>query len=265
MRNEYYDDYEQAEAVKKWLKENGLAIFTGIALGLGALFGWRYWEGYAAGKRAEAARAYEQLVADLGAGREASAEVLESFRKEHQNAAFIGLAALELSAKAISERNLDEAMRLLEIASQSAEPPAMRQVAGLRLARVQLQAGQIDRSLATIDRFDDGGFAALAAEIRGDALLAKGDREGAREAYRYALDNLSGGDRSVLQMKLDDLTPPLAVAAASTPASAPEESPTAEESEAGSADESASEAALPAVTEAVAGQRPEAPDGDGGS
>ncbi len=225
MRNEYYDDFEQAEAVKKWLKENGLAIVTGIALGLGALFGWRYWESYSAERTAEAARAYNQLVADLGAGREATAEVLQAYRDDYGNPAFVGLASLELSRKAIEERNLDEAMRLLELASREAEPAAMRQVAGMRLARLQMQVGQLDQALATIERFEGAGFDALAAEIRGDVLLAKGDRDGAREAYRYALDNARAGERNLLQMKLDDLAPRVEVAAADSPVPSGDEPP----------------------------------------
>lgn len=34
---------QQIEAAKKWWKENGSSIVTGLMLGLAVLFGYRYW------------------------------------------------------------------------------------------------------------------------------------------------------------------------------------------------------------------------------
>ena len=44
MIDDYYNEQEQWERVKQWLRENGLWIILGILLGLGALAGWRWWE-----------------------------------------------------------------------------------------------------------------------------------------------------------------------------------------------------------------------------
>ena len=41
----YASEEEQVQAIKKWGKENGPGIIAGLILGLGALFGWRYWQG----------------------------------------------------------------------------------------------------------------------------------------------------------------------------------------------------------------------------
>ena len=50
-------------------------------------------------------------------------------------------------------------------------------------------------------------FEALAAELRGDALLSKGDAAAAREAYDAALTHLdaSAPSRRIVEMKLADL------------------------------------------------------------
>ncbi len=204
MRNEYYDEHEQAEAVKQWIKDNGLSIFAGIALGMGALFGWRSWQSSLEAGRVEAAQGYEQLVSRLDQGEEATFDVVNGFLAEYDNAAFATLAALKAAQLAVEARNLDEASRLLTYAAEQGEPPQVRQVAGLRLARVQLQTGQLDLAAATVDQHDGPGFEGIAAEIRGDILLAQGDAQGAREAYQAALDN-GAGDRGLLDMKLNDL------------------------------------------------------------
>ena len=36
---------QQVEALKKWLNEYGMSIIIGLVLGLGGLFGYRYWDG----------------------------------------------------------------------------------------------------------------------------------------------------------------------------------------------------------------------------
>lgn len=205
MRNEYYDDHEQGEAVKKWLKTNGLAIFMGIALGVGALYGWRFWQSSQQSARQQADAAYQQLLADAEGDVEATRELLDQFTQRADNPAYATLASLSLAAKAVADQNFGEAVSLLEYAEQSGQPQELRPVAGLRKARVQLQTGQLAEALATVDRHDTEHHRALAAEIRGDILISQGNSEAARLAYQSALDSLSGGDRSMLQMKLDNL------------------------------------------------------------
>ncbi|MEM9301130.1 MAG: tetratricopeptide repeat protein [Pseudomonadota bacterium] len=205
MANEYLDDYEQAEAVKQWVRDNGGAILMGVALAIGGLFGFRYWQDFQTSQRVAAARSYVDLAAALDRGENAP-EALQQFETAHDGSAFVGFAALSLAKAANDAGNLDEAAQYLRRATEIAQPEALRSVAGLRLARVQLAQGEHAAALATVDRFGSGAFEGLAAELRGDILLAQGDRAGAREAYEVALNELdSGGDRNLLQMKYDDL------------------------------------------------------------
>ncbi|OZB20573.1 MAG: hypothetical protein B7X58_00855 [Marinobacter sp. 34-60-7] len=48
-------------------------------------------------------------------------------------------------------------------------------------------------------------FAAIFSELRGDILLAQGDREGARDAYLAAREQSEQGRSGVLELKLSDL------------------------------------------------------------
>lgn len=206
MANEYLDDYEQAEAVKKWLKENGSAIVTGIALGLGALFGWQYWQTYQVNQRIEAAVGYASLVGSLGDDAEISARSLEDFRNAYGSDSYSAFAGLSLARQAVEAGDPEGAIELLRRTTEFAEPEAIKQVAGLRLARLLNALGRHQEALDAAQRWGTGDFAALGAEIRGDILVAQGDRAAARDAYRFAMNNLeSGGDRNLLQMKIDDL------------------------------------------------------------
>ncbi|MEM9531108.1 MAG: tetratricopeptide repeat protein [Pseudomonadota bacterium] len=213
MRNEYYDDREQGEAVKQWLKTNGMSIVTGIALGISALYGWRYWQSAQQTGRERAAVAYEQLIADVDGEVEATRELLDRFAGQNDNPAYATLAALTLAAKAVEDRNYAEAAELLGYAEAQGEPPALRAIAGLRRARVLIQTGQFEQASAAVDRHDGEIHKALAAELRGDIALAQGQQDAARLAYADALAAGASGDTSLLQMKHDDLAGVVAVPA----------------------------------------------------
>ena len=43
---ELLSEDEQVEAIKQWLKKNGPGIVAGIAIGLAAIGGWRWWQNY---------------------------------------------------------------------------------------------------------------------------------------------------------------------------------------------------------------------------
>ncbi len=49
----------------------------------------------------------------------------------------------------------------------------------MRLARVQLQMKQADAALKTLDSIKGEGWTAIVADLRGEILLSKGDKQGA--------------------------------------------------------------------------------------
>ena len=53
MAFEEYDEYEQSELVQKWLRENGVSIIVGIAIGLVGIFGWQQWRNHQARNEAQ--------------------------------------------------------------------------------------------------------------------------------------------------------------------------------------------------------------------
>jgi predicted negative regulator of RcsB-dependent stress response len=69
MAFEEYDKYEQSELVQKWLRENGLSIVVGVAIGLVGIFGWQHWRSHQANHEAEAAQLYQQVQIALASGK----------------------------------------------------------------------------------------------------------------------------------------------------------------------------------------------------
>ena len=60
MAFEEYDKYEQSELVQKWLRENGLSIVVGVAIGLVGIFGWQQWRKHQARIEGDASQLYQQ-------------------------------------------------------------------------------------------------------------------------------------------------------------------------------------------------------------
>jgi len=86
---------------------------------------------------------------------------------------------------------------------------ATAHAARLRLARLRLEAGELDAVQALIDVKRMDGFEAEYQELRGDLLRARNQPAEAREAYREAIRRTppDSGYLRILTMKLDDLGP----------------------------------------------------------
>ena len=77
----------------------------------------------------------------------------------------------------------------------------------LRRARLLIAIGKADAALELANKVEGDGFKPLAAEVRGDALLALKRNSEAIAAYDEALVGLDSGAtrRSIVEMKRDDL------------------------------------------------------------
>ncbi|HZP14007.1 MAG TPA: tetratricopeptide repeat protein, partial [Nevskiaceae bacterium] len=70
----HYEDEAQVEELKRWWKENWLALATGLALGLGGIFGWQQWQAHEDKVAADASQAYEDLKKAADANKADDAE-----------------------------------------------------------------------------------------------------------------------------------------------------------------------------------------------
>jgi len=77
----------------------------------------------------------------------------------------------------------------------------------LRLVRVLLSEGNTDEAMTLMNSADFGKYAASYQELKGDALVAKGQIDQAKGAYNLALQSLEPGSRlrSYIEIKLDNL------------------------------------------------------------
>jgi predicted negative regulator of RcsB-dependent stress response len=112
-----------------------------------------------------------------------------------------------LAHDAAAAGEYDKAARLLGTAADAADGE-LRDVARVRLARVELELNQPDAALATLAKVSGAGFRGEVAELKGDVLLSKGDKSGALAAYRAAAETEKGQRDPLLEMKIADLALP---------------------------------------------------------
>ena len=78
--------------------------------------------------------------------------------------------------------------------------------ARVRLARVQIEQGDLDAAEKQISRTFPEAWQAQALELKGDIAGARAKWDAARDAYTSALDALdNGAAKDRVQMKLDDM------------------------------------------------------------
>jgi predicted negative regulator of RcsB-dependent stress response len=135
--------------------------------------------------------------------------------------AYVEQGAL-LTAKVQSDKGKTaDAMATLQwVADNGNEEDAA--VARLRLAGLLADGKKPEDALKQLEQVKTPSFAPLVADRRGDILLAKGDKDGAKAAYKAAFDALPATQqyRFVVEAKLTALGAAPAVSAASAAAAA---------------------------------------------
>jgi len=222
--DDYLSESEQWEYVKRWMRENALWIVGGVVLGVLALAGWRIWQERIERLAQEASGRYEQVIEAFGRNDRARGFTLtDELRRDHRSSPYADQADLLAARVQVDTREFDKAAERLKRVMDGSRDAELAIVARGRLARVYLEQDKPDEARALMKRGKNGAFEPRFEEIRGDALLAKGDRTGALTAYRAARAGVAGGavDAGLLELKIIALEPAKDAAPAKGAAPAP--------------------------------------------
>ena len=208
MVEDYLTDRDQEEALRNWWRENWRWILAGIVIGLGGLGGWSYFQKYRGAQADHAAQVYADFHKALDSNDDTQAgKLLDSLAGDHASSAYTQQGRLLLAKRHADAGRFDEAIKQLQQVADTSKDEELAAIARLRLARLLIQTGKHDEALKLLDVEKAGAFAAQVREIRGDALVAKGDAQGARAEYAAALSGDSKGeiDRETVELKLRDV------------------------------------------------------------
>lgn len=189
------DEHEQGERVRAWLRSNALGMIGGVGLGIAAIYGWGWWGKHQLQQSQQAHAAYENAIKLAEAGGDEAGKGLAG-----QEGTYATLAALRVAKAQVEAGKLeDAAFTLRGIKADADLAPLVQQ----RLAQVLSASGKADEALKLLDGQTDSA----SLELRGDALVAAGKRDLARDEYNKALTGLDVASpaRRRLELKLQDV------------------------------------------------------------
>ena len=145
------DEHEQGERVRTWLRQNGGSLILGIALGLGLVFGWKWWQGRGETHQQEAAIQYQALADAVTAKDAAKVQAFASqLADKYADTAYASLARLRHAAFLQESGKTEEAIKVLQVAPAH-EREDIAEIRQLRLARLWLVAGKPAEAAKIVD------------------------------------------------------------------------------------------------------------------
>ena len=201
-----FEEQERIAELKAWWEDNRWYVVGAVVAAILVFAGWRAWQWWSA-RQAEEAAALFKPVAEAPRGDEQKlAAAAKPLVDRYPGSYFASEAQLAVARAAFDAGHLDEARtRLTWVMDHGAAEH--RGVARLRLAAVALDQKKYDEALKLIDGNKDEAFAPLAADLRGDVMLAQGRLDEARASYKLAVDKAGPANpvRSIAGTKLNAL------------------------------------------------------------
>ena len=205
----YETEEQQVEALKRWWQENSTATLIGLGLGIVFIVGWNYWQDYRSSQAQQASALYAELMKAMEANKKDSVEKLaEQIQTKFTGSEYALYSGLMLAKVKIQKDDLAGAQQVLDkLATDSNKE--ISNIAKIRLVRILLAKKEYEQGLKLINEIDPATSASFSGEydeLIGDLYVGLDRLDQARTSYQSALRN--GQQSPLLQMKIDDLTPP---------------------------------------------------------
>ena len=199
------EEEQEINQLKEWWKENGKTIIVAFILGVGGMFGWRYWQAHQAEQIAQASAQYDALINSVQQDEQAKKANIEQFVQANSKTAYAVFALLDEAKKATEKQHFSAAEANLNQALTQSQDEVLTSIVALRLSAVQFQLGQLDNALSTLNQVKGESFNARKAILTGDIQIAKGDKVAAKNSFEQAQQSGSQLEQQMAKMKLNNL------------------------------------------------------------
>ena len=213
--SEYLNDDDRVLALRNWWETNGTALIVGLVLMIGAVIGWRWYNDYTQARDETASATYQRYLESRQRDAKPAEQepLLATLDNDFRGSGYRIFTLFYRALDATKAADYPKATGYLETAVKDAEDAGLRDIARLRLARLQVQSGSPEAGLETLSKATTTGFRSYVAELKGDILMGQGKKAEAREAYQAAAASADPGEtQPVLEMKIVDLATPNAPA-----------------------------------------------------
>ncbi|HHF6896907.1 TPA: YfgM family protein [Haemophilus influenzae] len=199
------EEEQEINQLKEWWKENGKTIIVAFILGVGGMFGWRYWQAHQAEQIAQASAQYDALINSVQQDEQAKKANIEQFVQANSKTAYAVFALLDEAKKATEKQDFSAAEANLNQALTQSQDEVLTSIVALRLSAVQFQLGQLDNALSTLNQVKGESFNARKAILTGDIQIAKGNKVAAKNSFEQAQQSGSQLEQQMAKMKLNNL------------------------------------------------------------
>ncbi|HAC33920.1 MAG TPA: hypothetical protein DCF45_05300 [Gammaproteobacteria bacterium] len=203
--NDYTNDDEQLDALKRWWSDNGRTVLTGAGVGIALVIGVNFYQQSREQQFEEASSLYEQnYTRDLTIEERKQAATL--LTEQFSNTPYSSLAGLADAKTLVNQGDLQAAEEKLAWVADHAEQPVLRDQARLNLARVLIALDRLEDASQVISEVSASSFGASVEELKGDIAVAQNDYQQALTRYQGALtlvDKALPGHAELIQLKLD--------------------------------------------------------------
>ncbi len=199
------EEEQEINQLKDWWKENGKTIIVAFILGVGGMFGWRYWQAHQAEQIAQASAQYDDLINSVQQDEQAKKANIEQFVQENSKTTYAVFALLDEAKKSTEKQDFAAAESNLNQALTQSQDEVLTSIIALRLSAVQFQLGQLDNALTTLNQVKGESFNARKAILTGDIQVAKGDKVAAKNSFEQAQQMGSQLEQQMAKMKLNNL------------------------------------------------------------
>lgn len=204
----YSTEEQQVEAIKQFWKDHGMSIIAGVVIGLGGLYGFRYYQQSQLEAQESLSAKYAVLTEKLtaeGADKKAWLAEAQGFIESSKATDYALLTSLLAAKEAVALKDYAAAEKLLNSVVIGSKSPELKAIATIRLARVQAEQNNDKAALTTLEAVLPAAFLAQQQEIKGDVLLKGGDEKAALAAYKAAQAASEAGRNPILEVKLNEL------------------------------------------------------------
>ena len=184
---------------------NGMTIVVSLFGAIIGVVGWNWYESRSEERSAAAVNVYaEYLEQRKLSGSQDSA--LKNLDEEYEGSAYHTFTLFFRAKDAVDSDDFEGALRYLNLAVDTTNDGSLKDIALLRLSKIQMQMEAFESALQSLSMMRGGGYKAVVAELTGDIYYSQGKIELAKEAYQAGLDGLSDSDAAgLLRLKHSSL------------------------------------------------------------
>lgn len=202
------EEQEQLDELKHFWKQYGDLITWVLIAVLGAFAAWNGYQYWQRSQAVQASVMYDEVDRAVESGDTTRIDrSLADMKERFASTTYASQASL-LAAKVYHDKGNAEAARsaLTWVADKSSDT-GYQAIARLRLAGLLLEEKNYDDALKQLSASFPANFSALAADRRGDVLMAQGKKAEAKAEYEKAFKGLEERDeyRRLIEVKLNAL------------------------------------------------------------